>query len=287
MNVLFTSNEDLDRSIQKFWEVEEVNTPQKELQSNQIIQNYYENMEYVPADKKYVVNLLWDPQLKPQLANNYGVAFKRMQKILNRLKRDNETFLKYNDVIMDYFNKGFARKVDANDYKCGHHYLPHQAVFKPSSESSAVRVVFDGSSHAFNEYSLNECLDLGTNLNPDILPLLLKFRLHRYAISADISRAFLMVRLKPEEYKYCRYLWVHQDDLNKENPRIEEFEMCVVLFGMKCSTFLLASVIQKHLEKFVDIHPETVEVMQNSFYVDDLVVSVGCKSFATKLIKES
>ena len=92
MNVLFTSNEDLDRSIQKFWEVEEVNTPQKELQSNQIIQNYYENMEYVPADKKYVVNLLWNPQLKPQLAKNYGVAFKRMQQILNRRKRDNEKF---------------------------------------------------------------------------------------------------------------------------------------------------------------------------------------------------
>ena len=160
-------------------------------------------------------------------------------------------------------------------------------LFLKNSESTSCRVVFDGSSHGLNEYSLNDCLDVCGNLNPDIFPLLLKFRKHRYGITADCSKAFLRILLKPEEHKYCRYLWINQEDLDKENPRVVQYAMQVVLFGLRPSTYILASVIHKHLESWRETYPEVVDLMINSFYVDDLCFSISDKDFAMKFVKIS
>ena len=96
-----------------------------------------------------------------------------------------------------------------------------------------------------------------------------------------------MINLKPEEYKYVRYLWINQEDLYVENPRIEEYEMTVLLFGLRCSTFVLASVLQEHLEKFKNQFPDTVNIMKNNFYVDDIITCLPCKNSSIRFINES
>ena len=93
--------------------------------------------------------------------------------------------------------------------------------------------------------------------------------------------------MKPEEHKYCRYLWVDQRDLGKENPRVVAYAMKVVLFGLRPSTFILASVIKKHLETWKSEYPEIVDLMMNSFYVDDLILSLPSKPFSIEFVKQS
>lgn len=51
--------------------------------------------------------------------------------------------------------------------------------------------MFDGSSHANGLMSLNNCLSVGTNINPNLIELLLGFRLHAMCVTADITKAFL------------------------------------------------------------------------------------------------
>ena len=63
--------------------------------------------------------------------------------------------------------------------------------------------------------------------------------------------------------------------------------MQVVLFGLKCSGFILGSVIQKHLDKYREKYPDTVNIMYNSFFVDDLAVSIDDEKMAKKFILES
>ncbi|GFV90673.1 DUF1758 domain-containing protein [Trichonephila clavipes] len=82
------------------------------------------------------------------------------------------------------------------------HYLPHEAIKKEGRVTTSTRIVFDAASHQANELSLNDCLWTGPNLNPNILDVLINFRLNRVAISSDIRQAFLQISLADKQ-RFC------------------------------------------------------------------------------------
>lgn len=51
------------------------------------------------------------------------------------------------------------------------YYIPHQAIFRDNSSTTKIRIVFDASSHECNK-SLNDNLESGPNLNPDLVTTL-------------------------------------------------------------------------------------------------------------------
>ena len=86
-------------------------------------------------------------------------------------------------------------------------YLPHHAVKKEKRKAIIWRFVFDASSHEPGSPSLNDFLEMGPNLLPEILSILLRFRLHKYAILGDVSQAFLQISLDPTDRDLTRFLW--------------------------------------------------------------------------------
>ena len=46
-----------------------------------------------------------------------------------------------------------------------------------------------------------------SNLNPDLLSVLLRYRMHKIAWIADIEKAFLNIALQPEDAEAIRFLW--------------------------------------------------------------------------------
>ncbi|GFT90631.1 DUF1758 domain-containing protein [Trichonephila clavipes] len=82
------------------------------------------------------------------------------------------------------------------------YYLPHQAIKKEGRVTTSTRIVFDAASHQANELSLNDCLWPGPNLNPNLLDVLINFRLNRVAISSDIRQAFLQICLADKQ-RFC------------------------------------------------------------------------------------
>ncbi|GFQ98972.1 uncharacterized protein TNCT_106681 [Trichonephila clavata] len=72
-------------------------------------------------------------------------------------------------------------------------YLPHHAVKKITNEGIKWRIVFDASSHFPGHPPLNDALEAGPNLLPDIFAMLLRFRLSKIAITSDGSQAFFQL----------------------------------------------------------------------------------------------
>ncbi|KRZ95650.1 hypothetical protein T08_15653 [Trichinella sp. T8] len=60
-------------------------------------------------------------------------------------------------------------------------YLPHHAVYQHNQGKTKCRLVFDGSAE-WNGTSLNNCLDPGPRLQPDLVAVLLWFRRSRIAL---------------------------------------------------------------------------------------------------------
>jgi hypothetical protein len=86
-------------------------------------------------------------------------------------------------------------------------YMPHHAVKKEKHKKVKWRIVFDACSHEPGSPSLNDSLEIGPNLLPEILSVLLRFRLYKYAIFGDVSQTFLQITLERTDRSRTRFLW--------------------------------------------------------------------------------
>ena len=111
----------------------------------------------------------------------------RLRGLLHRLKHTPSILREYNDIIRDQLAKGIVEPVVETDPTLNQvHYLLHHAVVRADKTTMKVRVVYDASAKS-NGPSLNDCLHTGQSLIKDIL---VRFRLFKVALTADIERAF-------------------------------------------------------------------------------------------------
>ena len=118
--------------------------------------------------------------------------------------------------------------------------------------------MFDRSCKDQNGISLNELLDPGPSLLPELVDLLIRFRQYSVPFTGDITKAFLQLSLSEEERDFVRFLW---------DGDVYRFKR--VCFGLTCSPFLLNVTIQHHLKNSLK---NVSKKMLESFYVDDLIM---------------
>jgi len=114
------------------------------------------------------------------------------------------------------------------------------------------------------------CLEVGPNLIPKLFDILVQFKSHAIVLTADIEKAFLMIGIVPADRDTLRFFCGF-----KIFPRLTvpfyifaSIELCL---GLKPSPAILGSVIQHHLNKYNNEHPELVKQISGELYVDDLV----------------
>ncbi|VDI39959.1 Hypothetical predicted protein [Mytilus galloprovincialis] len=103
-------------------------------------------------------------------------------------------FRMYGDIISDQERRGFIEKVsDETLTENLIHYIPHHAV-KKDSTTTPIRIVYNCSCKA-NSYSasLNDCLAEYPPMMNDLTTILTRFRMRKYAVTADIEKAFLHI----------------------------------------------------------------------------------------------
>jgi hypothetical protein len=89
--------------------------------------------------------------------------------------------------------------------------LRHHAVQQPEKHSFPIRVVINGNSKEPNGYSPNDWLDPGVNLLPLIPSIIFYIRNKRYYLSADISKAFLQIKLNGDNAYRIIMRWPKKD----------------------------------------------------------------------------
>ena len=164
------------------------------------------------------------------------------------------------------------------------HYLPHHAVVRRDKSTTKVRVVYDASACSTG-CSLNECLHKGPKFDQKILDILIRFRTHKIALTADIEKAFLMVSVQQSDRDVLRFLWF--DDVNSENCKMICLRFARVVFGVSCSPFLLNATLRHHLDKYITSHPKTMNKLTTSLYVDDVITGANDEEEAYQLYLES
>ncbi|GFX39930.1 integrase catalytic domain-containing protein [Trichonephila clavipes] len=232
---------------------------------------FKETVQY--NNNRYVVELPFRKHWN-ELSNNNSVAKQCFQSLWRRLRRDKTLYTQYKETIQDYLNQGIIEKVKDTEISVHKpmYYLPHQAIKKEGRVTTSTRIVFETASHQANKLSLNDCLWPGPNLNPNLLDVLINFKLNRVAISLDIRQAFLQICLADKHKDFVRFLWTDSNPRIGEKVTLQVYRFNRVIFGVNSSQFLLAATIKYHIEKYNEIHPITVQHLDSFMYVDDWII---------------
>ena len=97
-------------------------------------------------------------------------------------------------IFCDWLDEVIIEVVDVAE-KRNSYDLPHRAVFKPDSQTTPVRPVFDASCKTGRSPSLNETLEKSPILIELIPTILLRFRQKRIGVISDIRKAFQMIEI--------------------------------------------------------------------------------------------
>ncbi|TRY73608.1 hypothetical protein TCAL_13554 [Tigriopus californicus] len=150
--------------MEKFWTLESVGIVDKGLvhtEDDQLALDLFGKSLKRCDDRHYEVGL---PFRKDRvcLENNFMQAKRLLESIEKRFDKCREFKIQYCKAMKEYEENGYARKVsqaEIEDLKNEEvYYIPHRGVARIGSVSTALRVVFNGSSPDRNGVSLNDLL---------------------------------------------------------------------------------------------------------------------------------
>ena len=146
-------------------------------------------------------------------------------------------------------------------------YLPHHPVVNPTKPGK-VRRVLNGAAK-FNSAYLNKSLLTGPDLLQNLIYVLLRFREHPFAVSADIERMFLQVGVLPCDQPSLQILW-------REDPtsNVVVHQYTRHIFGAKDSPTCANYALQRTARDNAKEYPEAAKAVLENFYMDDYLDSV-------------
>ena len=252
---------ELSKSLHKFWEIESMGIQERQEDKN----DFLEEVQFNETEHRYEVKLPWKVGCSPK-SNGYSMCVKRLHQLRTRLKDDRSLLKEYDKIFKEQEQMGIIEPVATTDEAS--YFLPHHAVVRQDKETSKVRVVFDGSARpSKDDLSLNECLEKGPNLVPNLFDTIIKFRGYPVGLVADVEKAFHQILIAPDDRKMLRFLWF--DDVFKDNPTIEQYQFRRLPFGLTPSPAILSTIIHHHLSPRDQKDGEVGSLLKESLYVDD------------------
>ena len=224
-------NETFD--LKKFWELEELPPAEKFTQEEIDCEKHFTDTTKV-VNNRFTVQMPFKENSQ-KLGDTYVQAKRRFLILERRLHANDKLKQDYTDFVNEFITLQHLEKVPEEEYEIDSkkvNFLPHHCVHKEDSTTTKIRVVFDGSAKSTSGVSLNDTLMVGPTIQQDLFSILIRFRLHQVALSADIAKMYRQIALSKEAQNFHRILW--REDPSKP---IEQFRMTRVTYGIASSAF--------------------------------------------------
>ncbi|XP_072377951.1 uncharacterized protein [Diabrotica undecimpunctata] len=254
-----------DNQLRKFWELNEINEPmmlsKDDVQCEELFTKHTQRNEngqfVVKLPFKYSTDLLGDSK---------EIAKKRFISLENRFKTHPQFYQLYKNFIHEYIDLGHMTRVESDMVTETTYFFPHHGKYKPSNLTTQLGVVFDGSSPSSSGWSLNELQYVGPKVQNIIFDILIRFRLYKYVVSADVGKMYRQILIHDAHKPLQQILW-------RDNPADEFsiYQLNTVTYGCTSSPYLAIKCINQLAIDNCNTLPTASQTILNDFYVDDLV----------------
>ena len=278
------ARDELSVAVTRFWESEEppARTQVFSAEERRVQQHFMSTHRFLPTAGRFEVTL-------PRKADA-GVLGESRTTAIQRFYSNERSLLRkghwaeFQKVVQEYLDLAHARPCTPEESAMASregYYMPMHAVRKVSSTTTKLRVVFDASAKTTSGFSFNDTLAVGPMLHMTLDRILMRFRVHRVALTGDIQKMYREIALAPSDQSYHRFVWrAHPDE------PVSEFCMERVTFGVTSSPYVAVQTLQQVADEFREDSLEAVDHLKKSFYVDDLLGGADTVAEAVNLQKE-
>ncbi|XP_045491084.1 uncharacterized protein LOC123690968 [Colias croceus] len=226
------TSDEIHKMLTKFWELEEL--PQKTVRSQNDIacEKHFLNTTTTRLESgRFCVKL----PLKDSpdcLGDSYSQTKKRFLNLEKRFRRNKELKRKYVEFIREYADMGHLSE-SPTPIPNPSYFLCHHAVIKENSESTKLRVVFDGSAPTTSGFSVNDILMVGPNVQDSLFSILVRARQHKFILTGDIAKMYRQVQIESSGQNLQLILW--RED---ESQPIKTLRLSTVTYGTASASYL-------------------------------------------------
>lgn len=279
------SNKTLNDSLTKFWELEEFENKPILSEKEKFCEEYFKKTTTRSINGRFIVKYPFNVDIETKLGNSKTIALKRFKNLESRLSRDENLKTQYVQFMREYKDLGhmtlIGNLIDDYSEDAESYFLPHTAVLRDSAVTTKCRVVFDGSCKTSNGLSLNDLLLVGPTIQSELFEILLRLRLRKIVICADVKMMYRCIDIDENERKFQKILW-----RENANDEIQVYNLKTVTYGTASAPWQAVRCLKELSILYKNKYPETCKILENSFFMDDLCISVDSEQEAIKLFHE-
>ena len=213
-----------------------------------------------------------------EFPNNLESVLPRLHNLKRSLQRKG-LYARYDDEVEKLLFKGYAERVPQDQLADRNRtwYIPHQPVIT-DKKPGKLRLVFDCAAKYRGE-SLNDKALQGPDLNNKLSHVILRFREHPYAFTADVEAMYSQVKVPINDRDSLRFIWYNM------NGGIQHYRMTSHLFGGVWCASAATYALRRAADG--DVSRRVKDTINSAFYVDDCLKSVDTKDEAEEIIRET
>lgn len=272
----------LEEQMSKFWRLEELKKEECHSLEEKSCVAHFEKTVTRNADGKFVIQLPFKENVE-ELGVSRPIALKRFISIENKFRTNSKLKNDYIEFIDEYQNLGHMEQIRDNKLSSDKpiYYIPHHAVLRGNSLTTKLRVVFDASCATESGPSLNDILLKGPTIQDDLMCIVVRFRTHKYVMSADIEKMYRQIWVAEKDRDFQRILW-------RTNPEevVKEFRLNTVTYGMGPASYLATACLKKLADEYRSRYPVACDAIAQDFYMDDYLGGASTIEQAIELRNE-
>lgn len=260
-----SSNEltDIRNQLTRFWQLEEVGRDASTYSAEeQMCEEHFIKNTTRLSDGRFCVKI----PLKAS-TDSLGDSYHRAKRCFLSLERRNHKQPSldkmYKDFMTEYINLGHMSECHINE-NLQSYFIPHHGILRESSITTKLRVVFNASAPTTSGISLNAIQMVGPTVQDDLTAILLRFRMHKYVLSADVEKMYRQVSVHPSDRHLQQIIW--RDNFNNT---FKTYQLNTVTYGTASAPFLATRCIKQIGLECQD--KKAAEAILHDFYVDDLL----------------
>lgn len=250
--------------MERFWRIEEPNVAPSVFTDAGKCEEMFKTKHQRMSSGRFMVPLpMRVPISKMSFPGSRDMAEHRFKSLERKLTANSKLRTLYSAFMDEYVSLGHMSVAKTP----GQYVIPHHAVYRPDDGDDKIRVVFDASARCSRSPSLNQCLYQGPKLQQDLVDILIRFRVHKYALTADICKMYRQILVSPEHRTLQHILW-----RSSPTEDLIEYELNTVTSGLTCAPFLAIRVLQAIAENDCVDNDDVRDALLQQTYVDDICV---------------
>lgn len=274
----------IEEQLHKFWELETCRSANTLSVEESRCERQFAETTIRHSNGRFIVQLPKREEKLVQLGESKRIATRRFLALERRLSSNPTVKSAYTAFMNEYKELQHMTEVSETNEattSSSSYYLPHHCIVRPDSTTTKLRVVFDASCASESGTSLNDALMIGPTIQDDLVTILLRFRMPKFAMVADIEKMYRQIIVAPNDRPLQRILW-----RNSSADPIRTFQLNTVTYGTACAPYLATKTLQTLSQAGVSTHPEAAAILGRDFYMDDMLTGVDTISEGQRVCQQ-